>query len=74
MRAIEIIVDQLCRAVNEGKQARSTAPETMKTQGNGEPVRKRSSRAQFSADASAPAAPAGDAPESTPAPTETPSA
>lgn len=74
MRAIEIIVDQLCRAVNEGKQARPSAPETMKTQGNGEPVRKRSSRAQFSADApaaaaaapaaegDAPAAPAADAP------------
>ena len=41
MRAIEIVVDQLCRAVNEGKQARPSAPETMKTQGNGEPVRKR---------------------------------
>lgn len=75
MRAIEIIVDQLCRAVNEGKQARPTAPESMKTEGNGEPVRKRSSRAQFSASAPAatpaePAAAEGDAP----APTETPSA
>ena len=55
MRAIEIVVDQLCRAVNEGKQARPSAPETMKTQGNGEPVRKRSSRAA-SDKGSAPAA------------------
>lgn len=63
MRAIEIVVDQLCRAVNEGKQARPSAPETMKTQGNGEPVRKRSSRAQFSADAPAPTPEAAPAPE-----------
>ena len=74
MRAIEIVVDQLCRAVNEGKQARPSAPETMKTQGSGEPVRKRSSRAQFSADApAATPAPESDTPAD-PAPTPTPSA
>ena len=74
MRAIEIVVDQLCRAVNEGKQSRPSAPEAMKTQGNGEPVRKRSSRAQFSADGAAPAAtpaPEGDATGSAPAATAT---
>lgn len=65
MRAIEVIVDQLCRAVQEGKQARTVANEGVDPvgkKGEGQP-RKRSSRAQFSADAAAPeAAPADDAP------------
>lgn len=64
MRAIEVVIDQLCRAVNEGKQARSTTPEGI-DQAKGGPgsekqPRKRSSRAQFSKDA--PPAPADDAP------------
>lgn len=59
MRSIEIVIDQLCRAVNEGKQARSTTPEGIdqaKTGpgGEGQQPRKRSSRAQFSKDAPAP--------------------
>lgn len=65
MRAIEVVVDQLCRAVQEGKQARTVANEGVDPvgkKGEGQP-RKRSSRAQFSADAPAPeAAPADDAP------------
>lgn len=65
MRAIEVIVDQLCRAVQEGKQARTVANEGVDPvgkKGEGQP-RKRSSRAQFSADAATPeAAPAADAP------------
>lgn len=67
MRAIEVVVDQLCRAVQEGKQARTVANEGIDPvgkKGEGQP-RKRSSRAQFSADAPAAApeaAPADDAP------------
>ncbi|MEE9403720.1 MAG: 30S ribosomal protein S2 [Algisphaera sp.] len=60
MRAIEIIVDQLCRAVNEGKQARTAAPGVDKPGADGEQPRKRSSRAQFSAGTPAPEAQDGD--------------
>lgn len=65
MRAIEVVIDQLCRAVNEGKQSRTIAAEGADAAGGpgagGEPPkRKRSSRSQFSADA--PAAPADEAP------------
>ncbi|MEM7576187.1 MAG: 30S ribosomal protein S2 [Planctomycetota bacterium] len=67
MRAIEIIIDQLARAVNEGKTARAQQAEAKDAQvsgdaASGEP-RKRSRRAQFSADAPAPTA--DDAPAET---------
>jgi small subunit ribosomal protein S2 len=63
MRAIEVVVDQLCRAVNEGKQGR-----TMRSEGRDDsakkeaaPQRRRSSRAQFrAADADQPADTEGD--------------
>ncbi|MEO1235380.1 MAG: 30S ribosomal protein S2 [Planctomycetota bacterium] len=79
MRAIEVVIDQLCRAVNEGKQSRSvgkddggdgSAPDAGSSPLGPGPRGKRSSRAQFSADAPTPAgegtpaqddAPAGDA-------------
>jgi len=68
MRGIEVVIDQLCRAVNEGKQARTIANEGgdgPKPGPDGGKPRKRSSRSQFSADASAtPAAEA--APETAP--------
>ncbi|MEM8737158.1 MAG: 30S ribosomal protein S2 [Planctomycetota bacterium] len=78
MRAIEVVIDQLCRAVNEGKQSRTVSAEGADTPGpggqGGPQKRKRSSRAQFSADAAAPAdaAPAPPAPASgeTPAPAD----
>ncbi|MEO0515003.1 MAG: 30S ribosomal protein S2 [Planctomycetota bacterium] len=80
MRAIEVVVDQLCRAVQEGKQARTVANEgidPIAKKGEGQP-RKRSSRAQFSADAPAPAPEAGaeaaDAPASSEGTPEAPAA
>ncbi|MEM9881965.1 MAG: 30S ribosomal protein S2 [Planctomycetota bacterium] len=54
MRSIEIVIDQLCRAVNEGKQARAVKPEADGKPAEGDKPRRRSSRAQFSADAPAP--------------------
>ncbi len=81
MRAIEIIIDQLARAVNEGKTARAQSADTKDAQvADGTPApRKRSSRAQFSANAptpapgnpETPAAPAGDTPPTTPPPAAT---
>jgi small subunit ribosomal protein S2 len=77
MRAIDLVVDQLCRAVNEGKQARAITTGEGKDGpspegGDGQP-RRRSKRSQFSADAPTPepqatpgSAPAPD--ESAPAP------
>jgi small subunit ribosomal protein S2 len=59
MRAIELVVDQLCRAINEGKQSRTATAEGADPEGgdgSGEKPRRRSKRAQFSADAPAPAA------------------
>ncbi|MEM8784191.1 MAG: 30S ribosomal protein S2 [Planctomycetota bacterium] len=58
MRAIEIVIDQLARAVNEGKTARAQQAEAKDAQvaGEGEQPRKRSRRAQFSADAPVPTA------------------
>ncbi len=71
MRAIEIVIDQLARAVNEGKTARAQQAQAKDAQvagsggeGSGEP-RKRSRRAQFTADGSAAAA---DAPAENGAP------
>ena len=58
MRAIELIMDQLARAVNEGRQARPQAIDKDAGQGGeGEPQqgRRRSSRSQFSASATPPA-------------------
>ena len=58
MRAIELIMDQLARAANEGllkrreTQAKEDRPEGEAGEGD-RPQRRRSSRAQFSADASA---------------------
>lgn len=71
MRAIEVIIDQLCRAVNEGKQSRTVANEGKDSAtpgGEGQP-RRRSNRSQFSAEAAP--APAADAAPDAPAP-ETP--
>lgn len=71
MRAIEVIIDQLCRAVNEGKQSRTVANEGKDSAtpgGEGQP-RRRSNRSQFSAEAAS--APAADAAPDAPAP-ETP--
>ncbi|MEM6757317.1 MAG: 30S ribosomal protein S2, partial [Planctomycetota bacterium] len=51
MRSIEIVIDQLCRAVNEGKQGRTAKPEGDGQATEGDKPRRRSSRAQFSADA-----------------------
>ncbi|MEL7088394.1 MAG: 30S ribosomal protein S2, partial [Planctomycetota bacterium] len=71
MRAIEVVVDQLCRAVNEGKQSRTVANEGKDAASGEDKPRRRSSRSQFSADAAAtpvedaapaPEAPATDAP------------
>ena len=51
MRAIELVVDQLCRAVNEGKQARAVKAEGVDAPTpEGDKPRRRSSRAQFSAE------------------------
>ncbi len=56
MRAIEIVIDQLARAVNEGKTARAQTAEAKDEQvagsADGAP-RRRSRRAQYSADAPA---------------------
>jgi len=70
MRAIEIVISNLCAAVNEGKTARRIAQEGADDAGEAgdqQQPRRRSKRAQFSADASAPAdavaeAPAAEAP------------
>ncbi|MEM1209276.1 MAG: 30S ribosomal protein S2 [Planctomycetota bacterium] len=77
MRSIDVIVQSLCAAVAEGKTAR--AQQAPKEDEAGEQPRKRSRRAQFSADAPPPAEedPALDAPApeaSAPAPVETPAA
>lgn len=69
MRAIEIIIDQLARAVNEGKTARAQQANAKDAQVAGEGAadepRKRSRRAQFTADEPAPTADDSDkAPES----------
>ena len=65
MRAIEVVVDQLCRAVNEGKQSRTVANEGKDAAAAGEAQqpRRRSSRAQFSADAPIPSAESPGSPE-----------
>ncbi|MBB6429304.1 30S ribosomal protein S2 [Algisphaera agarilytica] len=65
MRSIEIVIDQLCRAVQEGKQSRTVAAEGKDAPAEDKP-RRRSSRAQFSADAPAPTA--EDTPADAPAP------
>ncbi len=64
LRSIEIVVDQLCRAINEGKQGRPSAVD--KGPGDGDDTggganqpRRRSSRSQFSAETLTP--PADDA-------------
>ena len=73
LRSIEIVVDQLCRAINEGKQGRPAAPDKggdgdgPGAGGEAQP-RRRSSRSQFSADTPTP--PADDASRETG--TETP--
>ena len=57
MRAIEVVVDQLCRAVQEGKQSRTASAEGIDPGSGadgGQKPKRRSSRAQFSADAPAP--------------------
>ena len=83
MRAIELVVDQLCRAINEGKQQRPAKIE--KATGaagadgqDGDAPRKRSSRAQYSASASPVSSsepeapqPAGSAEPATPNPDTT---
>ena len=62
MRAIEIIVDQLCRAVNEGKQGRAQqAKGAEDTVDAADAPRRRSRRAQFRAEA----AESGNEPEET---------
>lgn len=78
MRAIEIVIDQLARAVNEGKTARAQQAEAKDAQvaGEGEQPRKRSRRAQFSADAPVPSAEDADTagsiePNGTPEPAAT---
>ncbi|MEM9419398.1 MAG: 30S ribosomal protein S2 [Planctomycetota bacterium] len=65
MRSIEIVIDQLCRAVQEGKQSRTVAAEGKDSPAEDKP-RRRSSRSQFSADAPAPTA--EDTPSEAPAP------
>ncbi|MBI1336975.1 MAG: 30S ribosomal protein S2 [Phycisphaera sp.] len=51
MRAIDLVVDALCKAVNEGKQTRaSTAAAKDEQASSGEQPRRRSSRAKFRAD------------------------
>ncbi len=73
MRAIEVVVDQLCRAVQEGKQSRTASAEGIDPAGDGgQKPKRRSSRSQFSADASAPAS--DDASTDTPPADETPAA
>ncbi len=62
MRAIEIVVRELCDSAIEGKQGRAVAAQ--KEAGEGGPRRGGSSRARFKADTGegAPAAPAGETP------------
>jgi small subunit ribosomal protein S2 len=71
MRAIEVVVDQLCRAVQEGKQQRSTTDagiDAAKGGGDaGDKPRRRSSRSQFSAEAPTPADPPAEAADAAPA-------
>ena len=51
MRAIELVMDQLARAANEGRQnRRAETPKEDAADGDAPAPRKRSSRAQFSAD------------------------
>ncbi|QDU70251.1 30S ribosomal protein S2 [Mucisphaera calidilacus] len=63
MRAIEVVVSNLTKAIAEGKHNRAAAtqkdPEA--AEGSSEQPRRRSKRAQFSADQEAPAAAADDA-------------
>jgi len=57
MRAIDLVVRELCAAISEGKQGRTQTVEKSDndTQGQAAPARRRSSRAQFSAAAEEPA-------------------
>ncbi len=73
MRAIEIVIDQLARAVNEGKTARAQSAEAKDEQvaGGAPAPRRRSSRSQFSADAPAPTAEDADNATATDQPAET---
>ena len=70
MRAIDLIVQQLCGAITEGKTARAQKAMETKDEGDdaGPRPRRRSSRSQFSADSPAPEAPAEPAAEATDAP------
>ncbi len=69
MRSIEVVISQLCAAVNEGKGTRTVAARGQDNNASGEPQRKRSRRAMFSADNSeAPAAGETAAAETTEAP------
>ncbi len=83
MRAIEVVVDYLCRAINEGKAGRLEKAEGKDdAAATGQPERKRSRRAMFRSDEAgesaeapaegdAPAAPAAPAPPATDAPAPT---
>jgi len=53
MRSIDVVLQNLCAAVQEGKQARVAAAEGMDNTATAEP-RRRSQRAQFAANAAAP--------------------
>jgi len=71
MRAIDLIVSSLCAAVAEGKTQRTEqAQGADDSAADAEPTRKRSRRAQFSADAPAPESP--EAPEASSAPEPAP--
>jgi small subunit ribosomal protein S2 len=52
MRSIDVVVRELCRAISEGKQQRTTVDKTVDDDQGGEttPERRRSRRAQFRAD------------------------
>ena len=67
MRSIELVVDQLCRAVMEGKNVRRMAGEGREDDSSQEPQQRRSARAMFRADEPQPTpdeSPVGD--ETTP--------
>jgi len=71
MRSIEVVMRHLCEAVNRGKQGRSARSEGADEEGDDRGGRRRSRRAQFTADAPAPAADEAPADAAAPAPAPT---